>query len=292
MDAAAIKDVFAERLADRGLPEDAAKAIAASCAPCILLKLTYGWRPWPRKGRSRFGGAPDVPRDFIWPRSQYEEIWGKRRDGEPLQLRQKGGPPLTFVAQLDLAEIAPLRPPGIALPEAGLLSIFYDRHEMPNGTEPGDPTGWRIYHFKPGADLISHHPPTVQLKACAIAPRKWLSLPSDLSATAHIQTLREADFAAILQEAQKLDLDGQQYRMFGHPGAIKASMETQAEAFRRSSNPSPSDCPGNWRLLIQFPTDYRAKVDWCETGTLFVWIHQDDLACHRFENAWVTWQAA
>lgn len=289
MDAAAIKDVFAERLVDRGISDFAARAIAASCAPSILLKLSYGWRPWARKGRSRFGGAPDVPRDFVWPRSQYDEIRGTRRDGEPLQLRQKGGSPLTFIAQLDLAELAPHRPAGIALPDTGLLSIFYDRREMPNGTDPCDATGWRLFHFAQTNDLRQQAPPAsiAALPACLITPREWLSLPADLSSLPKTTNLSDAGFAAILEEAQKLDLDGQQYRMFGHPGTIKQPMEPLAEK-HGAAHPGG----GAWRLLIQFPSDARANVEWCETGTLFVWLHETDLAARAYENAWVTWQVA
>jgi uncharacterized protein YwqG len=309
MDETAIRDLFAERLVDRGLGEETARTIAAQLKPCVLLKLTYGWRPWRGKpGASRFGGAPDVPPNFEWPRSAYQERWGTRPNGEPYQLREEGGTPLTFVAQLNLAELHPHLPDTTLLPSRGLLSLFFDRREMPLGDDPDDPSGWRLFYFDTVDTLTAKTAPHAAgnpLKSCPIEPRRWLSLPADLTHIPGHDQLNDRAWAAILDEAQRLELDSGVYRMFGHAGTIKEPMEPQADRIRRKIGTDDaatwtaierdifeSESREKWHLLIQFPTDFRAGVDWCEAGTLFVWIHRDDLAARRFDKVWMTWQVA
>jgi uncharacterized protein YwqG len=308
MDETAITEMFAERLVDRGLGEETARTIAAQLKPCVLLKLGYGWRPWrAKRGASRFGGAPDFPENFEWPRSAYRERWGTRPNGERYQLRQAGGNPLTFVAQLNLAELQP-HLPDASLPPRGLLSIFFDRREMPLGDDPDDPSGWRVFYFDSLEALTPKDAPPKagqSLKTCPIESRRWLSLPADLTHVVSKDDLGDREWSALLDEAQKLEFDSGVYRMFGHAGTIKEPMEPEAERFRRKSakddagkwTPAEwdqfhSESHKAWQLLIQFPTDFRAQVDWCEAGTLFVWIHRDDLAARRFDKAWMTWQVA
>lgn len=65
-------------------------------------------------GQSRYGGQPDVPADFIWPRytgKDYEGLVAER--------------PLSFMAQINLAEAAEFDKDGL-LPKKGLLSFFYE----------------------------------------------------------------------------------------------------------------------------------------------------------------------
>jgi hypothetical protein len=58
-----------------------------------------------RIGASRNGGSPNLPADFAWP--TYED-----------------GRPLTFLAQLNLAEVAAAGSTITALPNAGQLVVF------------------------------------------------------------------------------------------------------------------------------------------------------------------------
>ena len=58
---------------------------------------------------SRLGGSPDLPSSIEWPR--------------------KGNAPLSFIAQVNLADVAPYEAEGL-LPRDGLLSFFYDAVEQ------------------------------------------------------------------------------------------------------------------------------------------------------------------
>src|SRR3954470_20500279 len=84
-------------------------------------------------GSSHSGGVPDVGPDFEWPRARS---------------------PLSFLLQVNLAELAPL-PAAVPLPPAGLLSFFYDLVRMPWGGVPRRPGAapWRVLFTPAGAPL-------------------------------------------------------------------------------------------------------------------------------------------
>jgi hypothetical protein len=82
-------------------------------------------------GGTRFGGGPDVPRGFEWPR--------QGGAGDEVNAR--------FVAQIDLGELARLMPRN-ALASAGLsvgLLSFFWWQEDPVGWEAN---GFRVYWFR------------------------------------------------------------------------------------------------------------------------------------------------
>jgi hypothetical protein len=81
-------------------------------------------------GASRVGGVPDMPAGSSWPVAP---------DGRPL----------TFLAQLDLADAAGPEPKRL-LPARGYLYFFYDVQEQPWGIEPQDCGRWRAL-FKEAA---------------------------------------------------------------------------------------------------------------------------------------------
>ncbi len=100
----------------------------------------------PPIARSRYGGRPDLPADVEWPR------W-------------TNGKPLTFLGQIDLADLTG-SVVARELPPAGLLSAFYylnenddDLYGGPRRDGDGNETGsegWRLFYFPPGAVLRLH----------------------------------------------------------------------------------------------------------------------------------------
>lgn len=66
-------------------------------------------------GNSRFGGAPDVPDDFIWPVFETDTF-----DDKNIKPR-----PLSFLAQFNCQELAAYDSEGL-LPRIGILSFFYE----------------------------------------------------------------------------------------------------------------------------------------------------------------------
>ncbi len=76
-------------------------------------------------GRSKVGGAPDLPRGTLWP--SWVPAGGEKRL-------------LQFFAQLDLAEAAAAAPAELGLPACGLLSFFAD-FDPASGSVPGSVPG-------------------------------------------------------------------------------------------------------------------------------------------------------
>src|SRR3954467_10697148 len=90
-------------------------------------------------GSSHAGGVPDVGPDFEWPRARS---------------------PLSFLLQVNLAELAPL-PAAVPLPPSGLLSFFYDLVRMPWGGWPRNAATapWRVLYTPADVPLRRADPP-------------------------------------------------------------------------------------------------------------------------------------
>jgi hypothetical protein len=83
-----------------------------------VLKASRGAR-----GRTRLGGVPLVGEGFSWPRRHARTRERTRgRYGDEI----RAGRPLMFVAQVNLAEVAPAEPSGgmLDLPRRGILLFF------------------------------------------------------------------------------------------------------------------------------------------------------------------------
>ena len=94
-----------------------------------------------KRGGTRFGGRPDVPRGFEWPVYEGEGMHGKTAKR-----------PLSFVAQFDCAELAKYDAERL-LPERGVLSFFYEMDSMRWGFAPNDKGCARVYWFEDSAAL-------------------------------------------------------------------------------------------------------------------------------------------
>ena len=91
-------------LIESDAPDKLKATLRDNLTPAIALLLEKAADENLAVGQSKIGGAPDVPHDFVWP------LWKEK--------------PLGFVAQFDLAEVAPFDL-NHELPTSGLLSFFY-----------------------------------------------------------------------------------------------------------------------------------------------------------------------
>src|SRR6266567_4063514 len=78
---------------------------------------------------NRLGGRPNLPKEIPWP-------------------VRENGQPLSFIAQLDLSVLPPVR--GFPLPKGGSLFFFYDAEEMPWGFDPKDKSCAQVIYIPSG----------------------------------------------------------------------------------------------------------------------------------------------
>ena len=87
-------------------------------------------------GRTRLGGVPDAPDGFQWPT--------RLRTGVRYGDRIEAGAPLSFVAQINLAELPPVDGAEPQLPTRGMLWFFYDARFLTYDAEDAD--GFRVVY--------------------------------------------------------------------------------------------------------------------------------------------------
>lgn len=123
--------------------------------------------------RSRIGGSPDVPADFEWPRSST-------------------GEPLTFVAQIDLAEVrAAGLPTADVLPERGLLSFFHGYEPSTDADHVGN--AGRVLFFDGLAPLAPARAPEPRSGPVAVHVRVSADAPPEAMGRAVYDALKSRE---------------------------------------------------------------------------------------------------
>ncbi len=206
-------------------------------------------------GKTRVGGAPDLPPGSSWPSI----------DGELL----------SFVLQLRLDRLPALTYP--RLPAHGLLSVFLGQNESTTNVE-------HCIVWSPALHLARlsrprgaafRDPCTGMLQAVAVATKPVTRLPR--SGTAAFRALLEAygqDEDAILTLSAALhgDLPRDVSFVGGWPAATDASKHAIAHA-RRTPDPPAR----RWDSLMTIASHRAARLELWDHGTLDVLIPREDL---------------
>jgi uncharacterized protein (TIGR02996 family) len=200
-------------------------------------------------GASKFGGDPDVPPKFRWPRYEY-------------------GGPLAFLAQFNLAELS-VSPVCRELPPAGALSVFYARSgEVFDSSDKG---GWKVYHFPTLTKLIRQPPPSDfvpedRSTPCRLVFTEMLSLPDgtdfDLDAlhTIYSQSVKSTDLG---------------HQLLG----LSEWLQGPADWAERKKGGKLK-----YRHLLTLDGDQNAGWAWGDAGLLYFGIAADDLKVGRFDR--------
>jgi uncharacterized protein YwqG len=239
-------------------------------------------------GGTRFGGEPDLPAGAAWPR------WRER--------------PLIFVGQIALAELAGSTVASL-LPRAGLLSFWYAGSVDAWGLDPDEAGASRVTFVAPGVPLqTTAAPPGIPdegpLAPCTWATREELTLPPWESATAAAWglTRKQLDHYLELQGLLGIGEGMTIHRLLGHPDPVQGDMQIECQLATNGvvhgngvDDPRGAALePGatDWRLLLQVDTDDDLGSDWGDTGRVYFWIREQDLAAGRFERAWHVMQCS
>lgn len=256
--------------------------------PSIHIEYAKPEAPLP-VGASKFGGCPDLPVGFVWPRFKGGEPW----DDDRVDMER----PLSFMAQFDLAEIAAFDSAGL-LPKAGHLAFFYDYESSP----------WGDLEHK-GCARVFYFPPETLLERTA--------LPDDMVEDARIPELALSfsprtsvpGYEALPEELQDLadELEEEEEKAWPEVGGCKllgwadpvqgpVEEECRWTVDRPQQEEKDEDIEartGGWMLLLQFDEIYvpnYASLGFGDAGTLYFLIRRQDLAALDFANIWALWQ--
>ena len=260
-------------------------ALVDAARPSIRLDADTGL-DHDRLGASRLGGDPDLPAGAEWPR--------------------KNGAPLSFVAQVDLAELAPYDLEGV-LPTDGLLSLFYDATtQLAWGFDPADRGSWDVRHIGAGQELRRTPAPDDlgpegRLRPVGWRPRGELafatfdSLVVDRLGLTRDETIAYSDLLETEDETI--------HRVLGHPDPVQSGemqLECQLaangvwcgspEGYEDPRVPGLAPGAADWRLLLQVDSQEETDMMWGDLGRLYVWIRDEDLAARRFDRTWLVLQ--
>lgn len=254
-----------------------------------------------KTGCTRFGGVPDLPPNFRWPCFTTETY------DDPVERPRS----LTFLAQFNCAELAPLDPDGW-LPKTGLLSFFYELVSQRWGFDPKDAGCARVYWFERTDDLLpaaippGPEEPPMLLPALGIRAEAEKSLPGfeDLapeeSGRFQWDSYSDALLALGVQEPESC------HKLLGWPNTLQGNMTVQCElisqgyymgdalenipkaSWERARHTSTED----WRLLFQMDTLGQGDCVpmFGDCGRIYFYIRKEDLLARRFDRVWLILQ--
>lgn len=252
----------------------------------------------------RFGGLPEVPEGFAWPRFATDTYVDN-------EVRPRS---LTFLAQFDCAALAPLDRDGL-LPQEGVLSFFYETASQRWGFDPKDAGCARVFWFpdrtalRPAAfpeDLEEEF----RLPSLPIRGQAERCFPDydDAVAAAGMaegaldRRTFEAVYSAVAGERKT---GGTSHRLLGWPDIIQSCMTAECELVSRGyylggSQKIPEEemweaertSLESWLLLFQLDTIQQGKfsLDFGDYGRVYFYIRKEDLAARRFDRVWLVLQ--
>ena len=269
---------FRDRLAAAGLG-DHAEALEALRRPAIRLLPEAVDESEIAIGASKLGGHPGLPDSFDWP--EYD------------------GVPQSFVAQIALSEVHPYDQEGV-LPEAGLLSFFYDARQNVWGFDPAEAGAWAVRYTRSSATLTRYEFPDAlpeegRFRARRLNPRaEATAAPADSS---HVAALGLAPKEAHAYAETIGSEDGLVHRVLGHPEPIQGDMQLECQLVAHGlycgdasgyEDPRAQALePGatDWRLLLQIDSEEDAGMMWGDSGRIYYWMTRDALAGRRWDEA-------
>lgn len=276
------------KLVDAGLAQYA-DALVAAARPGIRLVVDPNL-DHEVVGASRLGGDPDLPPRAEWPR--------------------KDGAPLSFIGQLDLAEVARHDDEGL-LPRDGLLSFFYDATTQEAwGFDPADRGSWDVRHLPAGQQLQRTAAPDDlaadgRLTGVGVRPRAELCpVPYESLVVERLgMSVEELDAYGDLLDLLEVGYQAT-HRALGHPDPVQGEMQLECQLASNGvfvggpegyRDPRVLDLgPGadDWRLLLQVDSDDATDMMWGDAGRIYFWIRDQDLRVGAFDRSWVILQCS
>ncbi|HEX9012990.1 MAG TPA: YwqG family protein, partial [Anaerolineaceae bacterium] len=238
-------------------------------------------------GASHLGGLPDLPAGTEWPSYQ--------------------GKPMSFVAQINLADAAPADAAQL-LPSAGMLWFFYDAAQQTYGDDPDSRGGWQVITSVSGPAGLSRIDSPPDLPAGSRFQPTGLSFARELTFPPAPQQADPppgwpADTAQryenwLFDRFTPAERAQPHHRLLGWPDQIQDDMQLQcalvSRGFRSGDAPGAAQAAqsrGDWLLLLQVDSDAAAGMHWGSAGRLYYWIEKAALAARQFDKTWLVMQS-
>lgn len=252
-------------------------------------------------GGTRFGGVPDVPKDFVWPVFETATFYDDEIKNRPLH----------FLAQFNCAELAEYDKDNL-LPKTGLLSFFYITTAECWGFDPKDKGCAKVYWFEDVSSLSAAELP-------ADLPKEYCFPQVGIKLNAKNSFPDWGDFE--LKESELVDEYDQFYeekammgydlpeissKLLGWPDIIQNNMTTECELVskgydlgglwedvpieeRESAKKNSLD---QWLLLFQLDTITHKEFElmFGDCGRIYFYIRKEDLHARRFDRVWLILQ--
>lgn len=240
--------------------------------------------------RSRLGGVPLLPPDFVWPLD--------------------GARPLDYLAQVDLAEVAPQDAGGL-LPPEGILTFFYNLEEQPWGFDPAHASGWHVAYTPANASTVARELPDrkfalpefkLEFQAGLSVPQTGSRAFERLRTAAALPRTAVGPYIEYAEGVTQHEAGQAHHRMLGHPLNVQGDMFLEAQLASHGiycGNPdgyrsarAAELAPGadDWLLLLQLDTDDRVEIMWGDAGMIYYLIRRQDLAARDFSRVWLCLQ--
>ena len=249
--------------------------------------------------KSKIGGKPYLPKDFIWPYYQ--------------------GLPLSFLAQISLEEVSLLDKDKL-LPSTGMLYFFYELETQEWGYSPQNKGCAKVFYFEDSSnfeliDFPKNMEDDYKIPEFKINFKSNISLPSYedffnlVEDKEELKDITENEFYDIYHSAydelsKKYLVPIEKYiKLLGYPDVIQNSMEEECAAIARGFNMGGIGYPKkykeeikkaskDWILLFQMDTIETSNYElmFGDCGHIYFWIKKEDLANKNFENIWLILQ--
>ena len=244
--------------------------------------------------KSKIGGKPYLPKNFIWP--YYQEL------------------PLSFLAQMNLEEVKSLDKDKL-LPSKGMLYFFYELETEEWGYHPESKGCAKVFYFEDTSNFeLIDFPKDMEdyykIPEFKVTFKSNISLPSYEN---FYLLLKEDDafkkhdisFNDFIPLYDEIFIPDNNYtKLLGYPEVIQNPMEEECEAVTRGFDMGGMEsypkqyqkeirsASKDWILLFQMDTvetsDYELMFG--DSGHIYFWIKKEDLANKNFENIWLILQ--
>lgn len=242
--------------------------------------------------KSKIGGNPYLPNDFIWP------VFASKDDNVTR--------PLTFLCQINLEQVKPFDKDNI-LPSKGMLYFFYECESSRWGFDVDDKGAARIFYYENYNGFgLQNFPQNLSkeyiIPEIVISFDSRTSYPKYEEFSLYDNSEPEWDDYDKVLEKLGVNLDEEEVnKLLGYANIIQDEMLTECERINRGLGCGDAECYQNtpqevekdiekhasdWILLFQLGTISKDDFEWMfgDSGKIYFYIKKSDLLEKNFAN--------